>query len=634
MLTYDKDDLYVAFVCYDREPEKISAFLTPRDQYEGDRSRNNDSVTLILDTFNDQRTSYSFRVNPKGVQKDDPGDYLWQSAAQIMSHGWQAELRIPFKSIRFPENVEQVWGVNFERFIFRLQETDYFTQVGRDDVLLDMSATLTGIKQVSGGKSLEFFPYTGFRKSQFSSEELLGKTYENEFAVGLDARYALSSNLTLDLTMSPDFSEVESDPFFFQLSPYEVELQEQRPFFQESNRFFPQRRREPSLFYSKRITNPRVAGKITGRQGRFTIGAIGSINKEDIRNGYIGAFSVQSDIFKFSKIGAMFSAYSTNGFRNQNGNVNFDLKLSQVFTWEGTLQWADNSDIPSSQDKYFHTSVDYEPDEGWTVAMDIERVEREFKPRAGIWQETDQQRFNIRPGYRFRLNKHGIKELELEWFYTIEQSADGTPLGYMIRPLEVQLSTLRNHSFQVDFRLGRTKVQLERDDGLYWSDQYFDEIQAEFEASYDGSRYYQYDASFQVSQTPVYNSDYTGAFDGRAIDSKFSLSLHPTSTIKFTLAAEYVKQTRNEDGLTLFEGAISGFAFDWQITRSVIFNTNLQHNSFDDRMKIDFLLGIELGLGKIFSISYKSSGAMPITRAITGDDASTLLLKASYLLRI
>ena len=143
-----------------------------------------------------------------------------------------------------------------------------------DEVFLDKSATLDGLNNIKGGKNLEFFPYAGFRDSQ-----AYGKS-EYKFAAGLDTKYALTSDLNLDVTMSPDFSEVESDPFFYQLSPYEYELQEKRPFFQEGSMYFPEIR--SSLFYSKRINNPRLAGKISGKQGNYTIGAVGAINKEEV----------------------------------------------------------------------------------------------------------------------------------------------------------------------------------------------------------------------------------------------------------------------------------------------------------------------------------------------------------------
>ncbi|MCJ7813629.1 carbohydrate binding family 9 domain-containing protein, partial [bacterium] len=429
MLTYDKDNLYVAFQCDDREPSQMAAFLTPREEYDETsfggsggsggggggggfggggggvgggggggfggpggmpgfaRPRNNDCVTLILDTFNDRRTYYSFTINPRGIQKDEPGNYLWESEAKITEEGWQVEIRIPFKSIRFSNNNIQIWGINIERYIFRLKETDYFTQVGRNEVYLDKIATLTGLSQIKGGRNLEFYPYTGFRKSEYKDDG--EKISEQKFAFGLDAKYALTSDLNLDITMSPDFSDVESDPFFYQLSPYEVRLTEQRPFFQEGTRFFPVGgSSNTSLFYSKRINNPRMAGKITGKQGKYTIGAIGAINKEEIDEGYqngtIGAFSLQRDILRFSTISTMFSGYSHPEFKNLNGMINFNFRFSQIFSWSGSAQFTHNSDVSDSDNKLIETAVRYNPDEGWNGNISFLIIEKNFMPRAGI----------------------------------------------------------------------------------------------------------------------------------------------------------------------------------------------------------------------------------------------------------
>jgi len=666
MVAYNEDNLYAAFQCDDREPSQIAAFLTPREQFdtgleeeneddETGRARANDCVTLVLDTFHDRRTSYSFTVNPKGVQKDLPGDYLWQSAAQITATGWQAEIRIPFKSIRFPKGEVRAWGINVERYIFRLKETDCLTQVGRDDVFLDKSAALVGMQQIRGGKNLEFFPYTGFRKSRSG-----GKS-DQKFAVGLDAKYALTSELNLDVTMSPDFSEVESDPFFYQLSPYEYQLQEQRPFFQEGSRYFPAVGHESSLFYSKRINDPRIAGKISGRQGLYTIGAIGAVNKETMAEGEgeddegdgegvadtsgavgrggtinatIGAFSLQRDVFKFSKVGTMFSGYSRRDFQNVNGLVHFDLRLSQIFSWNGSVQFSHNSDVSDLQNKMVTTSVRYEPDEGLGGFIDFQRTEKNFRPRAGIWRESDQQRMMVHPTVRMRLNKNGVKQIESDGFCEIKQTAEGTPLGYSIQPVDAKLTTLENHTVSLEVRFGRSKVQLRKDGSLVWHDRYFQERSVQVGASYEGSRFFQFNASFELSKRPVYNSVFTEAFDGRQAKGQLRLALRPNPTVKFNVGTEYTRQSREEGKSVLFEGALNTVGVHWQITRYFFFSTNLQHDSYEHRMKIDALAGVELGMGNTLSLSYKSRGRMPIRKAIAGDEASTLLLKASYLFRM
>ena len=145
---YDQKNIYFAFLMKDSLPKKIWAELTPRNEYE-----NNDSITLILDTYNDKRTSISFTVNPKGVQKNSV-ETIWKSGAVIRSDGWAAEMAIPFKSLRFSPQENQVWGINFERYIQRLNETDYWTDVDRDKPRLQQMGELSGLAGIRPGYNL------------------------------------------------------------------------------------------------------------------------------------------------------------------------------------------------------------------------------------------------------------------------------------------------------------------------------------------------------------------------------------------------------------------------------------------------------------------------------------------------
>ena len=247
---YDQDCLYFAFLMKDSQPDKIWAELTPRNEYE-----NNDSITLILDAYNDKRTSITFMLNPKGIQKNSV-ETIWESETAIREDGWSAEMAIPFKSLRFSSQDIQVWGVNFERYIHRLNETDYWTDVDRDLPKIQQTGELCGITGVRPGNNLEFFPYAGVRMSKWEGEK------DNKAAFGLDAKWGIRPNLYLDVTASPDFSEVESDPFIYQLSPYENYLRENRPFFTEGSQYFELSSGDEhdsgglSLFYSRRTPNP------------------------------------------------------------------------------------------------------------------------------------------------------------------------------------------------------------------------------------------------------------------------------------------------------------------------------------------------------------------------------------------
>ena len=149
---YDQNYVYFAFLMKDSQPDKIWAELTPRNEFE-----NNDSITLILDAYNDKRTSITFTLNPKGIQKNSV-ETIWKSEAAMQPNGWSAEMAIPFKSLRFSAQENQVWGVNFERYIHRLNETDYWTDVDRDLPKLQQTGELCGLTGLRPGYNLEFFP--------------------------------------------------------------------------------------------------------------------------------------------------------------------------------------------------------------------------------------------------------------------------------------------------------------------------------------------------------------------------------------------------------------------------------------------------------------------------------------------
>lgn len=618
MLTYDINNLYLAFKCYDSQPSQIKADLTPREGFSF-----NDQITLILDTFYDKRTSYSFKVNPKGVQKDSPGDYLWESAARITPDGWITEIRIPFKSFRFPIKEEHIWGINFERYIFRLKETDYFTRVGRDDVLLEKSAVLKGLSMIRGGRNLEVFPYAGFRDSRSIEER------ETKFAGGVDIKYALTSELNLDMRVSPDFSEVESDPFFYQLTPYEYYLSELRPFFQEVGRYLGVYR----LFYSKRINDPKFAAKLTGKQGNYTIGAVGAINKEEPEDDFIGACRVQRDILRFSTVGAMFSGYKSHDFENINGGLDLYLKFSEKCSWGGNMEFSRNSDLPKKEIAYYKTYFDYYPDQGWNASIVFELIENNFQPRAGFVPIRDRQCLNIVPGYQFRVNKWGIKQLAFNWVSYLSQTTTGKLVRYQFFPLYVYINSLKDLYFGFYSYLGRWNIQLLRDGELYWSDANFLNRAYHVYGGYTGSRFYSFHTNLSVRDCPVYNEDFTQAFDGRVVGGDFSLALHPTPYIRLNIGSNYTRQSRKETDQVLFKGAITTFAFNWQLTRHLLFRTSFQHDSHNDRMKVDALLGVELGMGNTLMVSYKSKGAMPLKEAITEGEARSFVVKASYLFR-
>lgn len=278
-VTYDEHNLYVAFLCQDDDPSQIRASFCRRDQIFSD-----DNVCVIIDTFGDATQAYEFNVNPYGIQgdllyaagrgEDSSYDTIFHTAARITSTGWQCEYAIPFSSLRFPDTPTQSWRVDF----WRNHPRDVRTQASwaaydRDEQCWACQwGTVNGIEDVSPGSSLDVIP--AFVASQ-AGERTTDGDFENDDVTGevsLTARYDLSSDLSAEATLNPDFSQVESDADQVDVnSNFALFYSEKRPFFQEGsdlwNTWF-------NAIYTRQINDPTVAGKFLGRSGNTNYGLL------------------------------------------------------------------------------------------------------------------------------------------------------------------------------------------------------------------------------------------------------------------------------------------------------------------------------------------------------------------------
>jgi len=255
-VAYDEAAIYFAFWCYDSEPEKIAGQLVRRDRHS-----ESDLIAVRLDPYHDHQTGYDFYVNAAGVQLDarlyneNHNDYawdgVWESAVRMQPWGWSVEIRIPFYCLRFAEKENHVWGCDFARAISRKDESFRwsFTPIAEGGFVSNFGH-LTGLRGISPGSHIELLPYA---VSSFETEpKRPGNPNGKDFLgnVGFDLKYALTSNLVVDVTINPDFGQVELDRPVLNLSTFETRFEERRPFFLEGAELF---QAEYSMFYSRRI---------------------------------------------------------------------------------------------------------------------------------------------------------------------------------------------------------------------------------------------------------------------------------------------------------------------------------------------------------------------------------------------
>lgn len=271
-IAYDDNHIYVAARMYDTNPDSIVARLTRRDGWA-----EADFFWVEFDPYHDKRTGYSFGMSAAGSftdatfsndeWEDNTWDGIWEGKTRIDSLGWTAEFAIPFSQLRFHNIEEQVWGVNFARFISRRKESDFAVFKPRNGSgYVSRFLELRGIKAIPNPSRIEFLPYTTLK------EEFRPKIEDDPFhtgakfsaGAGADVKAGLGRNLNLDLTINPDFGQVEVDPAVINLSDAETIFSEKRPFFIEgasifrfgnggANNFENYDWFDPIFFYSRRI---------------------------------------------------------------------------------------------------------------------------------------------------------------------------------------------------------------------------------------------------------------------------------------------------------------------------------------------------------------------------------------------
>jgi hypothetical protein len=361
-LGYDDTNLYVVFVCFDSEPGEIQARLSRREDALSD-----DKVDVFLDTFNDQRRAYVFTVNPFGVQTDGTWveregnqydrsfDTVWDARGRLTREGFVIWIAVPFKSLRFSPEKSQEWGLVLVRWIRRNNEGSFWPYVtSRIEGRLNQGGTLRGISGVSPGRNLQLIPYGFFRSFRvLDDRDASNPQYvsdSGELDGGVDFKTVFRDSLVLDATANPDFNQVESDqPQVTVNQRFEVFFPERRPFFLENASFF---ETPINLFFSRRIADPQVGVRLTGKAGKYAIGALYANDRapgkrvadddplfgEKSRN---AVFRVSRDVGNLSSVGAIYTDTELLDSFNQVGGLDARLRIDQ--NWVATVQGVASS---------------------------------------------------------------------------------------------------------------------------------------------------------------------------------------------------------------------------------------------------------------------------------------------------
>ena len=353
-LSYDEKNLYVVFVCKD-DPSLIRARKAKRKDIMTD-----DRVTINIDTFNDHLRAYFFDANLYGIQLDGSttqgqGDdfsfeTLWYTEGRLTKDGYVVLERIPFKSLRFPNKENQAWGIVLGRYINRNNEWSLWPYVTRRKfpVWVGQFGHMEGLEGISPGRNVQLIPYGSFAKARFLETPAWTEPRwrsQTDGRVGLDAKVVLGGNFAIDMTVNPDFSQVESDePQVTVNQRYEVFFPEKRPFFLENAGYFntPQ-----NLFFSRRIADPEFGVRFTGHAGRWAVGALAVDDRapgEQVPPGdslagkraMSGVFRLQRQLGREAYVGVLAATRRLSSFSNQVASL--DARLPFRNNWVVSAQ--------------------------------------------------------------------------------------------------------------------------------------------------------------------------------------------------------------------------------------------------------------------------------------------------------
>ena len=463
-MVYDEKHLYIAFRCWD-EKDKIRATVAKRDNVFGE-----DNVRVWLDTYDDQRRAYVFGFNPLGIQQDGiytegqgadfSVDVVMESKGVIEEWGWSVEVKIPFKSLRYAAGKGKMWGFNAARNIDRFN--DEFDQWLPDDRnvsgFLVKHGKITGFDGIKYERTLEVVPSvtiseTGSRKrtipnagfAQFGGYDPIfnpiglrdpGRFVNDpvKYDLGVNLKYTLSPNVTLDAAVNPDYAEIEADaPVVTANQRFPIFFEEKRPFFLEGKEIF----NSPlQPFYSRTIIDPDFAAKLTGKSGKNSFGLLvasdnapgnfsedergelyvcqqqrtldpshdcGSIEGFVDKNAMFGVLRVKRDFGANNNVGFFATARTFPGNRNFVGGFDGTFKLNpktvMVFQALGTHSKKNFYD-PNDDDVRYRTgngfgyywSLDYTTDRHGWYAEAVGRT-KDYRADAGFTRRTDSNTF-------------------------------------------------------------------------------------------------------------------------------------------------------------------------------------------------------------------------------------------------
>lgn len=613
-VTYDAENFYFAFRCYDTEPSKVKAVMSKRDNIFQD-----DLVFIILDTFDDAQSGYSFMVNPLGIQGDgmvdvngnlDPSfDAVWYSQGHLDDQGWTVEARVPLQSIRFPGRKTLTWRVLFIRFFTRTSEQVSFPPLDPNyGSLMGQAQTF----QVSGLRSkrvVELIPAATSRTTygRQGPDMVRAERTPLKEVPSLTGKFGLTSDLTFDGTYNPDFSQVEADAGQVDFNQrYSLYYEEKRPFFLEGNdmwKFAGNVEEGPlqSIVYTRSIVDPtygfKLTGKVTRRDTVAAIYARDSLPDDavDVHPDFAIArykHTLRDDAY----IGAFYTSRFAGSSYNQVGGLDGRFRLSQTQVASFHLFGSLTREPEAGKANADHAlGLDYSfSNRRWVLDLGYQDISEGFRADSGFVLRTGLRRLSAFAMYNIFPKSKFFQKIEpFYWSYHLYDTIYDMWESVNLFTLRFRLP--RNSQVRFDGLLANEIYAGRRFDlsgfGLQAESQLAKSVYIQWFARRTGSTYY----------------DPADPYQGYGTRMMGALVYQPVTQLDFALSLTYVDFYRKLDRTKVYEYMILRSRNTFQINKYLFVRGIVEYNDFKKRMTLDGLVSFTYIPGTVIFVGYGSA---------------------------
>ena len=635
---YDAEAVYFAFRCLDSEPGKIRTNITRRDNAFGD-----DWVGVSLDSSRAGQLAYHLFVNPSGIQmdalqsgsggEDFAPDWVWQSAGHVGADGWSAEIRVPLENIRFRSGADVRMGVLFWRRLSRSGVSASWPAMAPSKWVFESNAVVS-FDELQSRRLFEMIPSATFSGNQIRSDRSRWNDTRARGDVGVSVKYGLSSAVTLDATVNPDFSQVESDAFEVEVNQrFPVFFSEKRPFFMEGMGLFNIAgtggdSTMRTAVHTRKIIDPSAGLKLTGAQGRHTFGVLSSADAAPPGERQ-RAFTVGREVMNFGRgryAGLLVS--DTEYGNDHNRVVGGDVAFKQGEHFQGNASYLFSSsrtlEGQSSQGRGTQASYDYST-QRFTIAGQAEhydsgfRMDTAFINRVGVtrgWQYQALNFYPSHPAYKW------IKRINP--FVWVSGAEDRNQMGTEVFYLPaVRFNFTRSGYLRVDYGTGHET----------YAGQKFVIGRVMIDGGAQFTRWLNIGGGTQAGPAIFYDPE--APYQGDRRSANLRIGLQPNARFNSNTSYSFVTFTSRVTGLNVYRVHVLNLRNTYQFTPRFFIRAVAQFDSSKKRVLGDFLASYELSPGTVVHAGYGSlfgRGLEDVELDSYTATARALFFKASYLL--